>query len=274
VWFKRWISERRTLKQISQQSKLQRKALQKLFKNFLSSAPTMSIVSKKSAHLIIDATYFEGNRCLILYRDNDLRFTQLFRFSDRERYREIKEDLKNLNKLGVEIESVTCDGHRAMLKAIKEVYPKAVVQRCYVHVQRMVKAWLTLHPRLAASKQLRFLCGLIHHIKSPVEQQMWTIAINTWYQQNQTIINEKVFNPYSGRWWYKHKKLRQSASMAINALPDLFHHINNRSIPGTTNALESFFAHLKGHLNVHRGLSYKNKMNYIKWYLHLKNNEH
>ncbi|MEJ7829805.1 MAG: hypothetical protein WKF91_16465 [Segetibacter sp.] len=60
VWFKRWILERGTLTQLSQQSKLQRKALQKLFKNFLSSVPTISIVSKKSAHLIIDATFLKA----------------------------------------------------------------------------------------------------------------------------------------------------------------------------------------------------------------------
>jgi transposase-like protein len=273
IWFEKWISNRYTLTELEKVSGIHRKGLQRLFKTMLSCAPQPSLKVQLSAHYIIDATYFDQQRCLLLYRNQDLRFTQLIRFSDKERYREIKQDLKNLIKLGIVIESVTCDGHKAILKAVKEVYPQAIIQRCYVHVQRMVRTWLTKRPRLQASQKLRFLIGLLHQIKTPVEKQMWLIAVQNWYSSFENIINEKVFNPYSGRWWYKHKKLRQSASMTMNALPDLFHHLDNPKIPGTTNALESFFAHLKGHLNVHRGLAYEQRMNYIKWYLHLKNQQ-
>ena len=64
-------------------------------------------------------------------------YTQLFRFSDAERYEEIKEDLFNLLNLGLQIASITCDGHKATLKAIKKIMPAVVVQRCLVHIQRM-----------------------------------------------------------------------------------------------------------------------------------------
>ena len=36
-------------------------------------------------------------------------------------------------------------------------------------------------------------------------------------------------------------------------------------------SLESFFGHLKGNLNVHRGLSLANRKNFLKWYLYYKN---
>lgn len=42
-------------------------------------------------------------------------------------------------------------------------------------------------------------------------------------------------------------------------------------IPSSTNSLESFFGHLKGNLNIHRGLSLKNRKNFLKWYLYYKN---
>lgn len=273
VWFEKWLLERRTLRGLEKESGFHRKGLQRLFKKLLACGPLIAIRSKRKSHFIIDATYFSQRRCLLIYRDQGLHYTQLYRFSDKERYREIKQDLRNLKNLGVDIESVTCDGRRAIIKAVKEIYPDAIIQRCYVHVQRMVRIWLTQRPKLEASKKLRILAGLLHHIKNPIEKQMWLIAVSGWYQHYQIIINQKVFNPYSGRWWYKHKKLRQSASMVMNALPDLFHHLDNPSIPGTTNPLESFFGHLKGHLNVHRGFSYQQKMNYIKWYLYLKNRQ-
>ena len=66
-------------------------------------------------NLLIDGTYFTNNLCLVLYRDNTIKFTQLYRLSHGEVYEEIKEDLENLLEMGVEIESITCDGHRAFL---------------------------------------------------------------------------------------------------------------------------------------------------------------
>ena len=58
-----------------------------------------------------------------------ISYTQLFRFSDAERYEEIKEDLVNLLNLGLQIASITCDGHKATLKAIKKTMPAVIVQR-------------------------------------------------------------------------------------------------------------------------------------------------
>jgi hypothetical protein len=64
-------------------------------------------------------------------------------FLHAERYEEIKEDFVNLLSLGLEIASITCNGDKATLKAIKNVVPRAVVQRRIVYIQRM-----------------RLLCGL------------------------------------------------------------------------------------------------------------------
>ena len=57
------------------------------------------------------------------------------------------------------------------------------------------------------------------------------------------------------------------------ALPNMFHYLDNPRIPKTTNALESFFGHLKQNVSLHRGLSKEHYRNYIKWYLFYKSNE-
>ena len=41
--------------------------------------------------------------------------------------RDIKEDLQNLKVLGVDIYSVTCDGHKSILSAVAKVYPEAII---------------------------------------------------------------------------------------------------------------------------------------------------
>ncbi len=49
----------------------------------------------------------------------------------------MKEDLENLKSLGLQIESITCDGHKSLLKAIKKACKEVIVQRRTVHVQRL-----------------------------------------------------------------------------------------------------------------------------------------
>ena len=51
----------------------------------------------------------------------------------------------------------------------------------------------------------------------------------------------------------------------------MFHYLKNENIPRTTNGIEGFFSHLKNHLDIHRGLTTKNRMNFIKWYIFFTN---
>lgn len=46
-------------------------------------------------------------------------------------------------------------------------------------------------------------------------------------------------------------------------LINMFFIFKDDKIPDSTNALESLFGHLKGNLNIRRGLSLKNRKNFI-----------
>ncbi len=220
---------------------------------------------------MIDGTYFNNDLCLILYRDNTIKFTQLYRISNGEWYEELKEDLENLHALGVKIESITCDGHRAILKAVRKSCKEATLQRCLVHIQRMSRIWLTARPLSDAGKELRAIVSQLHLIKTSLERDYWIVRIVKWYEKYQFFVNEKSFHPSSKRYWYKHKLVRRAFMTLKNALPDMFHYLDNPRIPKSTNGLESFFGHLKNHLTVHRGLSEQHRKNFLRWYLSLKN---
>jgi len=70
-----------------------------------------------------------------LSRDStDDGYTPFIRFSDGQYCTEIKEDLDNLIKLRVHIESITTHGHKSVLKAIKKSLPDVIGQRCLMHV--------------------------------------------------------------------------------------------------------------------------------------------
>ena len=106
IWFKKWVIGRRIIEQISSESKYSKRTLKRYFNQYLSKPPVLSVYPSKKVNLIIDGTYFKNGICLVLYRDNTIKITQLYRFSTGEYYSEIKEDLIKLLKLEVQIESV------------------------------------------------------------------------------------------------------------------------------------------------------------------------
>ena len=208
---------------------------------------------------------------MLCYQNHDDGYTQLIRFTNGEYYEEIKEDLDNLIKLGVCIESVTTDGHKSAIKAIRKSLPDAVLQRCLVHIQRMCLIWLTRYPKHPSGIELRQLTLQILKIKTKNDRIFWTRQLEEWYKKHKHYLQEKTFNQTTGRYWYTHKMLRRSYYTIKRAYPNMFHYLNNPAIPPTTNGIEGFFSHLKNHLDLHRGLTTQHRVDFIKWYVYLSN---
>ena len=270
VWFKKWILERQTYKTLTRDSGYSKDTLQRTFYAILKQAPVIKIIKRNDVNLRMDATYFK-KFCLVCYQDDFDGYTQLIRFTDKEDYLEIKEDLENLVKLGIQIESITTDGHKSVLKAIKNALPEAKVQRCLVHIQRMCLIWLTRYPKHIAGQEIRKLVLMLLKIKSQNDKMFWIQEFNDWFERHKEYINQKTVNLETDRYWYTHKLLKRSHSTIKSALPNMFHYLINSKIPKTTNGIEGYFSHLKNHLDIHRGLTTKNRMNFIKWYVFLTN---
>jgi len=250
---------------------ISKRSLQRKFSTYLLSAPKFAIKQNEETYLVIDGTYFPGDLCLVLYYDTHIRYTQLYRFTDKERFVQIKEDLLNLVKIGISIRSVTCDGHRAILKAISAALPDVIIQRCLVHIHRESNIWLRKKPVNQRSIELKKIVNLIFLIKTNNDKMAWIRMFEEWFERHKNHINEKKINHETGRWWYRHKNLRRTAIMIKKAISSMFHFLDNPSIPKSTNNLESFFGHLKDTLSIHRGLSRLNRKAFILWYLHYKN---
>ena len=61
--------------------------------------------------------------CLIVYRAETVKATLFYWLTDEEWENEIREDLENLMSADIEIESVTSDGGRNIIKAVKKGLP-------------------------------------------------------------------------------------------------------------------------------------------------------
>jgi hypothetical protein len=265
------VIERCTLKQLSNRSGYSIRSLNRYFYQYLQDPPLLSVYPSEKVNLLIDGTYFNDDLCLVLYRDNTIKFTQLYRLTDGEWFEELSEDLANLLQLGVQIESITCDGHKALLKAIKHVCPEVILQRCLVHIQRMCLIWLSTKPKSGAGKDLKKIVFQLHLIDDTLKRDYWLVSLFKWHDTYKDYIRQKSINPETGRYWYTHKMVRRVFMVIKKALPDMFQHLENKRIPKSTNGLESFFGHLKGHVNVNRGLSRLHRRQFIQWYLYLKN---
>ena len=271
VWFKKWILERQVYRYLVRDSGMSESSIQRLFKRFLSQAPEVSIKLRHKTHLLIDGSYFPGGLCLILYYDHDIRYVQLYRHANEEKFKEIYEDLLNLRRLGVNVYSVTCDGHKAVLKAIRKAYPEALLQRCLVHIKRQVKHYLSSSPKTAAGADLLKISKEVTAITSQEQCGLWLLKFKYWCDCHETYVKQKSFNPESKRYWYTHKNLHAAYFLLLKAIPNMFYYLNDPEIPATTNRLENYFGHLKDKLTLHRGLRLQAKRNFIKWYLHFKN---
>ena len=211
---------------------------------------------------------------MVVYRNSEIKCTQLYRLTDNERYEEIKEDLENLASLNIQVQSVTCDGHRAILKAVRKVFKgRIIIQRCLVHIQRMSRIWLTKEPKSICGQELLKITHQIHRITTHEQKLYWLRSLYDWDLAHQAYIKEKSVNPLTQRTWYTHKMVRRVRHLLIHAFPDMFHYLDDGKIHKSTNALESFFGHLKDNLSIHRGLTVKHRKNFIRWYLYLRNQQ-
>jgi len=207
---------------------------------------------------------------LVVYWDPDLIRVQWWRYSTGERVFEIVEDLRKLKEAGIVCSSITSDGGPGIIKAVRCVYPDTPHQRCVVHVQRDVRRFVTRRPRLDAGKELSPLIPRLSNIKTHKEKDLWIKDFENWSRRWEEFLKRRSSGytddgqPIS---WYTHKQLKRADALIRNAIPNLFHYLDDSNIQRTSNGLEGRFSSFKQHYRQHRGLSKRRREGYIAWYL-------
>ncbi len=121
--------------------------------------------------------------------------------------------------------------------------------------------------------RIKKACPSTAGLKTNNDRIHWTKELALWHKQHKAYLLEKTIHEQTGRYWYKHKLIRRSYLTIKRALPNMFHYLSNPLIPNTTNGIEGFFSHLKNHLDLHRGLTLKHRIDFIKWYVYLSNDK-
>jgi transposase-like protein len=182
-----------------------------------------------------------------------------------ESYYTVNPMLGRLHDLGLRPKALVMDGHRMVIRAIREIWPTVIIQRCLYHIQREGIRWLRTHPKTEAGKELQSLLRYLPKVKNSKRQQQFLHDFSVWLERYEPFV---LALPRST---VAHKDLKRTMTLISNALPDMFHYLNDPNIPSTTNCLESFFSRLKADFRMHRGLSEKHKQSYLQWYCYFKN---
>ena len=135
----------------------------------------------------------------------------------------------------------------------------------------MSLTYLTRFPKTNAGIDLRKLAKELHKIDNYEKKDLWIKEFERWSEKYDDFLKEKSESS-SGRKWHTHKFLRRTRALIKNALPDMFHYLDDSNIPKSTNGLETRFSYLKNNLKIHRGLNRNNRRSFVIWYNYFKYN--
>lgn len=265
-WFQSWLNGA-SISTITATGRKSSKTIKRVVRWFLKHPPQPNSKPNQKCHLIIDATWFKKNHCLLVYWDTDLKYVQYWRYTISENSLEIIQDLTRLKEQGVICDSITSDGGTGVARAVEWVYPGIPHQRCIVHLQRQGFALLTQHPKTVPGWELKLIVRQLSKISNFNQRDEWLDQLVKWVNKWNWFLKEKTCLTGTNHWWYTHKSLRRARALLVNAIPNMFWYLTDSSIPNTSNGLEGRFSALKFHYKQHRGLAEKRRGGYLSWYI-------
>lgn len=210
-----------------------------------------------TVNLLMDTTYFGRKFGVMVFKDSisgQILYKQYVKIETNLSY---LSGVEVITKRGIKIQSIICDGRKGLINFFLKDIP---VQMCNFHQVAIIRRYLTLNPKMQASKELWRITRLL----TKTCKEVFESRLQVWYIQWGKFLNEQRIDK-KGKKIYIHKKLRSAYRSLKTNLPVLFTWDLNRAlnIPNTTNAIDGHFADLKNKLRNHNGLSEARKKKYI-----------
>lgn len=264
-WFKLWTSESYSIRQMIRMSGLSRAKLQRIKNRWLAQEPPSGSDHPCVQYGLFDGTYFGKHGCLITLMTSQADTIVASRYVPKESYDHVIALLDDLKEQGLQLRSVTLDGHKHVIRAFQDIWPGIIVQRCLYHIQRQGLSWLRTYPKTLAGRELRELLLHFIPIRTQLQRDGFLDRYAAWRQRWQTFVKSLPWTSVA------FKDLKRTMALVENALPNMFHYLGDSKISPTTNRLEGFYSRLKADLQKHRGLSVLHRIGFLKWYCYFKN---
>ena len=248
-------------------------------------SPVIPITGEVCDYIQIDGTYLPYGWCLLVAqtRGKILRI-QWYQRENATAYKAL------LQRLPPPLLVLT-DGNAGALRAISEVWPDTVVQRCLVHVKRNICAQTTRTPKLDAHKTLWGLAQNLVKITTLDQADEWIGQLQEFHNIYGKWLGEKTYRSEvlpdnvptwvrpNQEWWYTHQNARKAYNLLATQTRKgtLFAFLNpslqaqaTSPLPSTTNALEGDInAQIKALIRSHRGLSENHMRRAVEWWCYL-----
>ena len=263
VWFKRWITEGYTIKQIAAQSGHSLRTVRRIIQRELRHRAPIPIDLSKYRYLILDGTFLDQRKGVFAVMDAE-SFSLIHAAPEMaEGPAHLIPFCSKLAQQGLMPISATIDGNPHLSQALRLVWPDILIQRCLVHIQRQGLMWCRRYPKRTDAKHLRSLFLQIPFIRCPSERDRFLAQLRAWENR----YGKQIARSKETGWVFS--DLKRARSMLLGALPDMFRYLDDPKIVTCTNALEGYFARLKQRYRQHRGLAINHRNAYLNWFIHL-----
>jgi hypothetical protein len=264
IWFERWISEAYSVRQLSDQSGYSERSLNRLLSFYLRDNPKAeTVISDSVKHIVFDGTYLHRPNSIVglMNGENHELVDAVYGISENKRY-DLLRYFRDLAERGLHPESVTLDGNPTVIQAFQDVWPEIIIQRCTVHVQRQGMRWCRAFPKRADALKLREILNSLSWVHDEFTKDCFIEKVRQWERRYGEAIQSRT----EKGWVFS--DLKRARSMLLKAIPNLFHFVDNQTIPSSTNMMEGYFSRLKARYRKHRGMATHNLGNYFKWYFY------
>ena len=204
----------------------------------------------------LDVTYWGRNFGVLLALDTESGKPLYLSFVKSETVKDYEEAVACIENRGYTIRGLIIDGKKSLFKSFSEYH----VQMCQFRMKQIVRRYLTLNPRMQASRDLKTLADKLHRI----HEADFRSEYQAWKEKWKDTIDHRSLHK-DGRLHYVHRRLRAAMNSLDFYLPYLFSFQREdcQGMPNTNNKIEGTFTDLKKNLNNHSGLTQENRKRFI-----------
>ena len=204
----------------------------------------------------LDVTYWGRSFGVLLALDSRTGTPLYMAFVRSETVKDYVDAVSSMEERDYSIRGLIIDGKQSLFRTFSEYR----VQMCQFHMQQIVRRYLTLSPRMLASRELKDLVGRLHK----ADEADFKRDYQEWKEKWEDTIGHKSLHK-DGKMHYTHQRLRAAMNSLNFYLPYLFTYQREdcKGMPNTNNKIEGTFTDLKKNLNNHSGLTIENRKRFI-----------
>ncbi len=204
----------------------------------------------------LDVTYWGRSFGVLLALDNQSGKPLYMAFVKSETVKDYEDAVSSIKGRGYTIRGLIIDGKQSLFKTFSEYH----IQMCQFHMKQIIRRYLTLHPKMHASRELKELADRLHK----ADEADFKKDYHAWKEKWKDTIGHKSLHK-DWKMHYTHQRLRAAMNSLNFYLPYLFTYQREdcKGMPNTNNKIEGTFTDLKQNLNNHSGLTQENRQRFI-----------